>query len=275
MNVLEYKFTNDTLFKMVFVKYPDLLKRLVALMLGIALESITEFVITNPEMPPEALGEKFCRLDVNMNINGKRVDLEVQVSDEHDYPERSLYYWSREYSAALVAGQSYSELPEVIVISIVDFQLFDCAEYFSRFRLLEVNRHTLLTDKLDMRYYELGKLPEDIDVKNEEQLMLAVFNAKTEDELKRFEEMEVPIVQQTIGAYRQVVISPEFRELERLRSLARHNEAAALENARREEREKLQSVIEENKSTIAEQAAHIADKDARIAELEKLLGKNR
>ncbi|MDR0446916.1 MAG: Rpn family recombination-promoting nuclease/putative transposase, partial [Oscillospiraceae bacterium] len=35
-----------------------------------------------------------------MNINGKRVDLEVQVSDEHDYPERSLYYWSREYSAA-------------------------------------------------------------------------------------------------------------------------------------------------------------------------------
>ena len=61
MNELEYKFTNDTLFKMLFVKYPELLKRLVAELLSIRLESIGQFEIVNPEMPPEAVGDKFCR----------------------------------------------------------------------------------------------------------------------------------------------------------------------------------------------------------------------
>ena len=56
MTELKYKFTYDTLFKLLFVKYPDLLKRLVAAVLGITVDSITEFIITNPDIPPEALG---------------------------------------------------------------------------------------------------------------------------------------------------------------------------------------------------------------------------
>jgi hypothetical protein len=36
---LDYTFKNDVLFKTLFVKYPDLLKRLVAELLGIALDS--------------------------------------------------------------------------------------------------------------------------------------------------------------------------------------------------------------------------------------------
>ncbi|GHV49381.1 hypothetical protein FACS1894204_13800 [Synergistales bacterium] len=60
MTKLEYTFKNDTLFKMLFVKYPDLLKRLVSELLDIAFESIGQFVITNPEMPPESIGDKFC-----------------------------------------------------------------------------------------------------------------------------------------------------------------------------------------------------------------------
>jgi hypothetical protein len=59
---------------MLFVKHTDLLKQLVSGLLGIRLESIGEFYITNPEMPPESLGDKFCRLDINVTINGQRVD---------------------------------------------------------------------------------------------------------------------------------------------------------------------------------------------------------
>jgi hypothetical protein len=39
-------------------------------------------------------------------------------------------------------------------------------------------------------------------------------------------------VTQAIEAYRKVMVSTEFRELERLRADARHNEASALLNAR-------------------------------------------
>ncbi|MDR1514570.1 MAG: Rpn family recombination-promoting nuclease/putative transposase, partial [Synergistaceae bacterium] len=73
MDRLEYTFKNDTLFKVLFVKYPDLLKRLVAELIDIRYESIGQFEITNPEMPPEALGDKFCRLDINMMVDGQRV----------------------------------------------------------------------------------------------------------------------------------------------------------------------------------------------------------
>ena len=41
---------------------------------------------------------------------------------------------------------------------------------------------------------------------------------------------------QAISAYRHVSATDEFKEIERLRSRARHNEAAALRNARTDER---------------------------------------
>jgi predicted transposase/invertase (TIGR01784 family) len=80
-----------------------------------------------------------------MTVDGRRVNIEVQVADEGDYPERSLYHWAREYSSALQEGNPYSSLPRVIIISIVDFPMFDCVEYHSKFMALEVNRHTLLS----------------------------------------------------------------------------------------------------------------------------------
>ncbi len=43
-------------------------------------------------------------------------------------------------------------------------------------------------------------------------------------------------MQEAIGAYRHVAATDEFKEIERLRSRARHNEAAALRHARNEGR---------------------------------------
>ena len=107
MTELEYKFTYDLLFKMIFTKHVKLLKSLVATLINIPLDSIEQFEIRNAEIPPETLGDKFCRLDINMAVNGQRVDIEVQVDNDGDFPERSLYYWAREYSTALQVGDSY------------------------------------------------------------------------------------------------------------------------------------------------------------------------
>jgi len=266
MTELKYKFTNDILFKMLFVQYPDLLKKLVAALLSIPFESIEEFVITNPEMPPEVMGEKFCRLDINMTVNGQRVDLEIQVDDEGDYPERSLYYWAREFSTALGVGEQYINLPRTIIISIVAFKMFNCVEFHSEFQALEVTRHEPLTDKMSMHFYELPKLPKSISKEDGLKLWLTLFNAKTEEELKQIEALEVSEMKQAIGAYRQVTATDEFKEIERLRSRARHNEASAIGNAQRKEREKWQGIVAENEATIAEQAALIEELRSRLGE---------
>ena len=258
MTKLKYTLKTDTLFKLLFTKYPDLLKRLVAALLSIQYKSIEQFDITNPDISPEELGKKFCRLDINMIVNGQKVDLEVQVSNEGNYPERSLYYWAREFSTGLDEGQDYSILPRTIVISILGFDLFANSQRFhSEFQTLEVTSHEPLTDKMDLHFYELKKLPPLNSTDSERDLWLKLFKAETEEELTKIEEMGAPVMSEAIGAYRHVAASPEFREIERIRSKARHDEAQALLNARLEERKKWQDVV--------------ADKDAEIARLRALL----
>ncbi|MCL1794728.1 MAG: Rpn family recombination-promoting nuclease/putative transposase [Oscillospiraceae bacterium] len=115
MTELKYKFTNDILFKILFTQYQNLLQRLVAELLAIPFESIEEFFVTNSEIPPDVKGEKFCRLDINMTVNGQRVDLEIQVTDEGDYPDRSLYYWAREFSTSLNIKRRWVKIMAVIV----------------------------------------------------------------------------------------------------------------------------------------------------------------
>ena len=281
---LEYTLKNDVLFKMTFVKYPDLLKQLIATLLHIRLSGITEFAVTNSEIPPNALGEKFCRIDIKMTVNGQRVSLEVQVKDEGDFPERALYYWARDYSSALNEGGEYSALPRTIIICIVAFEMFDCEDLHSEFQALEVKRHTPLTDKQVLHFFELSKLPDVDDAEDELKLWLALFKAETEEDLAKIDELGVPIMQQAIAAFRYVSATDEFKELEYLRSLARHNEASALGHARREgqregiaigaetEREKWQGVVTDLRDAVADKDAALAKQAAQIEELMAQLG---
>jgi hypothetical protein len=65
------------------------------MMLKIPLESITEFVINNSEIPPEKLGDKFCRLDINMTINRQRVDLErpLEVTRHTELCDKQILHY--------------------------------------------------------------------------------------------------------------------------------------------------------------------------------------
>ncbi|MDR2733335.1 MAG: PD-(D/E)XK nuclease family transposase, partial [Spirochaetota bacterium] len=180
-------------------------------------------------------------------------------------------------------GKKYEELPRAIVMSIVAFDLFDCAEFYSEFQALEVTRHTRLTDKMRLCYFELAKLPKIAGADDELKLWLSLFKAKTEEDLRKIKALGYPIMEQAIQAYRQTKATDEFKELERLRSRARHNEAAALHHAREEAEKKTekkvnkrwQTVVAEKDAALAEKDTVIADKDAEIAELRARLGKNK
>jgi predicted transposase/invertase (TIGR01784 family) len=256
---------------MVFVEYPALLKRLVAGLLSIPIESIEKLEVRNPEIPPEIVGSKFCRLDIAMTVDGQLVDLEIQVNKESDYPERSLYYWAREYSSALPSGNNYSELPRTIVISIVAFPLFDCVEFHSEYRPLEVSRHTLLTDKMCLHYFELPKLPEVDGDDDEQMLWLTLFKADTEEELIKIKSIGGAVMEQAVEAYRRVSATEKFVMLERMRDDARHNEASAIANAEergelRERRKNAQTMLAKGMdiSTIAEITGLTVDEVLRL-----------
>jgi hypothetical protein len=92
-------------------------------------------------------------------------------------------------------------------------------------------------------------------------LWLSLFKAETAEELAKIKALEVPEMNEAINAYNQITVSPEFRELERARSYARHNEASALGHARREgeakEREKWQGTVAEKDAEIARLRAEL------------------
>ena len=160
MTKLEYTFKTDTLFKILFVQYPELLKDLICSLLEIPKANISQFDITNSEIPAEAVSEKFCRLDINMIVDGQLITLEIQVRNEGDFPERILHQWARVYSNAIESGGDYKKLPRTVIISIIDFPLLKCKEFHSEFRPLELIRHEELTDKMPLHFFELKKLPE-------------------------------------------------------------------------------------------------------------------
>ena len=274
---LEYTFKSDVLFKMLFREYQHLLKRLIAVLLGIPLDSISHFHMTNTEMPPEEIGKKFCRLDINMVVDDKRVNLEIQVEDEGNYPERALFHFARVYSASLPAGNDYNELPRTIIISIIDFELFECEEVHSEFQVLEVKRHTPLSDKCGLHFFELPKMSavESIDPNNEKDLWLALFNAETEEELEELSRNGGTFMGEAIKAYHGITATEEFKNLEWLRAKTRHDEAQALSNARKKgaeaERTKFLGVIDaligEKDAVIEEKNTTIEEKNAENAEL--------
>jgi hypothetical protein len=80
---------------------------------------------------------------------------------------------------------------------------------------------------------------------------------------------------QAVAAYRHVSASGEFKELERLRYIARHNEASALAHAKRKERELWQGVVAEKDTALAEKDTALAEKDALIEKLMAQLNGNK
>jgi len=278
MKKLEHTLTNDILAKLLFTKYPDLLKRLVAELLSVQYDNIIDFQITNPEMPPETIGDKFCKLDINMIVNSQQVSLEIQVANEGNYKSRSQYYWSKMNSSALKEGMDYNDIPNVISINILDFNEFaDLNKFNYEFQFLETETHEPLTGKDFIRFYELKKLPPLKDTDSGKELWLKLFKAKTEEDLEKISELGVPIMSQVIAAYRHVAATDEFKELERIRHKARHDEVSALNSAERRgedrERQKWQGVLAEKDVLLANQNAILADKDALIEELLSQLGR--
>jgi len=59
-------------------------------------------------------------------------------------------------------------------------------------------------------------------------------------------------MEEAINAYQRITATPEFQQLERMRADARHNEAAAINHARQQEREKWQTEKEQLHLQIAE-----------------------
>ena len=98
--------------------------------------------------------------------DGIIVIIEIQTYSTKNFFERTLYYWSKNYSNVLKKGEEYPELKPVISINLIDDILFDKTDnrMHTCYLLKEKNSNKILTDHIQMHYVEIPKFDENADM---------------------------------------------------------------------------------------------------------------
>lgn len=163
-NITKYSYNpmNDVLFKFIFGKEEhkliaiDFINSILGLKGSSAIKDIT---YKNTEMIPYASDDKLTRLDVYaQSMDGRRIDIEVQVANYHNMEQRTMFYWSQMYLESIDTGDDYIELPPTITINIMAYNFLPQAEPHSRYVLYNPDTQHQLTDILDIHFIEIKKL---------------------------------------------------------------------------------------------------------------------
>lgn len=230
----------DVIFKAMFgdKKHEELLANFLSGMLEIPRSSIKKIIMDNIELIPENYMDKFSRVDLKMQVDEKVVNVEMQIANEENFRERTLYYWSRIYGSELKSGEDYGDLKETICINIVNFNLFQCNEFHSHFKVMEKDRHEVLSDRLAIHFFELKKIGKQPDRSNRMQLWLQLINAETEEEISMLENTNVKEINDAIVVLREISADEKMKYIAEMREKALHDEANALNSAEKKGIEK-------------------------------------
>ena len=83
---------NDVIFKALFTEHKEYLKDLISALLDIPLEDMVDLRFKNVELPAKGYGRKFTRLDLLVQVAKRIINVEVQVSNDMYFQDRSLFY---------------------------------------------------------------------------------------------------------------------------------------------------------------------------------------
>ena len=228
----------DIIFKKLFTDEGNqhILQAFLSDILEIPYESINNIIVLNSEIMPENIIEKYSRMDIKMTVDGNRlINVEMQIKDEGDYKDRSMYYLSKLYSNQLKSGDGYGKLNQCISINVLNFILFDeWTDFHSSFRMREDKRNSVLTDNFIAHYFELKKIGKNFDKNNKQELWLRLINAETEDELDMLQQTGVKSIQDAVVVLHKMSADEKTRELAEMREKALHIEATEKSYARAE-----------------------------------------
>ena len=227
----------DIIFKKLFTENKDMLHSFVASMLDVPQESISDIVITNPELPPETLVGKFSRLDLSLKVDDRLVNVEIQVKNDTDYRDRTLFYWAKLYLSELKSGEEYSELKQTITINIINFNMFGGDDYHTEVAAMIKGTGEVFSDKFSIHFFELKKVGKKPDPANSRKLWLQFINADSEEDLEMISSTNIPIMQKAVNVIYDMSEDTKIREIARLREKALHDETSAIKNAKAEGRE--------------------------------------
>ena len=200
---------------------------------------IKDVEIKNNDIDKDFIEDKFSRLDVKATTSNKEhINIEIQVKNEYNMIQRTLYYWSKMYSEQIQNRDNYSKLERTVCINILNFKYLKNDKYHNVYRLKEITSNEELTDLQEIHFIELPKFNE---IGNKEY----VENVEKMDALEKWLEF---LVEPESNTVRQLELSNEEiklakselyrlsmdsneREQYNMREKAIYDRISALENA--------------------------------------------
>ena len=156
----------DRLFRRLFGDERDVpvLVTLLDALLDLPAEDLTEITLDPTHLAAQTAKEKEAVVDVLVRTGtGRRVDIEIQLANVPNLPERVACYKSRMLAGQEIRGQEYSQLRQVILVMITDFRLFPDEHLHHRFSMWDREHDVGLTDLEEVHVFELPKLPTEPD----------------------------------------------------------------------------------------------------------------
>lgn len=225
----------------------DILIAFLNAMLQESLESpIASLQLEDPHLQREHTNDKLSILDISATLDtGTKVNVEIQLNNNHDMMKRSLYYWGKLYTSQLQKGMPYSALRKTITINLLNFIIFlDHKEFHTKGTLWNTQQQKLLSDDIEIHIVEIPKLTEQW---HEEKVnpwkdpfarWLLLLSANEDEHLtKLLEDIAMnqdPILQKAINKWERMSQDSSFRQAYDAREKVLMDEAAKFAHAETE-----------------------------------------
>ena len=202
--IIPYTFLNDYMFRVILQKHKNVLRSIVCACLKLETEAVQDIVVQNPIELGEAIDDKTFILDIHVLLNNNTIiNLEMQVLDLKDWPERSLSYLARSYDN-VAKGDEYINVKPVYHIGFLNYTLFpEYPEFFAKYRMMNLKNHHVYTTKFNLYVVDLTQIElatqEDIDTGLV--YWTQVFKAKTWEELRQMAERNQELQEATEALY--------------------------------------------------------------------------
>jgi predicted transposase/invertase (TIGR01784 family) len=215
---------------------------------------LTEVAIKNPFILSDYLEHKTNILDIKaVDQDGKRYDIEMQVTPETAYGKRAVYYVSKLYTEQMVKGVEYESLNKAIGIHFLDFTYFNDNRIVRQLALRDVDTSELYgsTDNVRLYFVEMGKFRKDWpEIGTALDRWVAFLNKADRLNRKKLPAVlkQDPAIVKAAEELERIGLNPKEREIYEAEVKARMLSQSQLKSAREEGREeggyaKLQQVV--------------------------------
>ena len=155
---IDYPLMNDYMFRSVMQSNEKVLKGFLCSLLRLSPDDVRTVQVLNPVELGKKISDKEFILDIRILMNNSTaINLEMQMNNQYDWPERSLVYLSRLFDG-LNAGEFYKTVKPAFQIGILNFTLFPGhPEFFSTYKMMNIKNYHKYSDKFTIHVLDLTK----------------------------------------------------------------------------------------------------------------------